>query len=140
MVRQNRGDIRISNTQVLRARITESRSVFCAALALPFILIAPALWNGYPLLQWDTGGYLARWYEGYLVPSRSTVFGLYLHYGEDSGFWINLLVQALATLWILQMTLRVLGVRQLYRLVAISLLLAATTALPWHADWRRPGA
>ena len=40
------------------------------------MLLAPALWNGYPLLQWDTGGYLARWYEGYLVPSRSTVFGL----------------------------------------------------------------
>ena len=69
------------------------------------MLLAPALWNGYPLLQWDTGGYLARWYEGYLVPSRSTVFGLYLHYGEDSGFWLNLGIQALATLWILQLTL-----------------------------------
>ena len=40
------------------------------------LLLAPALWNSYPLLQYDTGGYLARWYEGYLVPSRSTVFGL----------------------------------------------------------------
>ncbi len=59
-------------------------------MAIPLMLIAPALWNGYPLLQWDTGGYLARWYEGYLVPSRSTVFGLYLHFGEDSSFWINL--------------------------------------------------
>ena len=57
------------------------------------MLLAPALWNGYPLLQWDTGGYLARWYEGYLVPSRSTVFGLYLHFGEDSSFWINLGIQ-----------------------------------------------
>jgi len=70
------------DTQVLRAGLTKSRSVWIAALALPFILIAPAPWNGYPLLQWDTGGYLARWYEGYLVPSRSTVFGLYLHDGE----------------------------------------------------------
>ena len=66
-----------------------------------------ALWNGYPLLRWDTGGYLARWYEGYLVPSRSTVFGLYLHVGENSDFWINLGVKALATLWILQLSLRV---------------------------------
>ena len=73
------------------------------------MLVAPALWNGYPLLQWDTGGYLARWYEGYLVPSRSTVFGLYLHFGENSHFWINLGVQALAALWILQLTLRVFG-------------------------------
>jgi hypothetical protein len=122
------------NTQVLRARLAESRSVRIAALALPFILIAPALWNGYPLLQWDTGGYLARWYEGYLVPSRSTIFGLYLHFGEGSNFLINLAVQSLATLWILQTTLRVLGVTQLFRLVAISLLLALTTALPWLAS------
>ena len=67
------------NTQILRARVAESRSVWIAAVAIPLMLLAPALWNGYPLLQWDTGGYLARWYEGYLVPSRSTVFGLYLH-------------------------------------------------------------
>ena len=84
------------NTQVLRGHIADSRSVWIAAVAIPLMLLAPALWNGYPLLQWDTGGYLARWYEGYLVPSRSTVFGIYLHFGEDSAFWINLGIQALA--------------------------------------------
>jgi hypothetical protein len=98
------------------------------------MLIAPALWNGYPLLQWDTGGYLARWYEGYLVPSRSTVFGLYLHFGEDSGFWIDLGIQALATLWILQLTLRVLGMARPSRLLGISVALILTTALPWLAS------
>ena len=95
------------------------------------MLLAPALWNGYPLLQWDTGGYLARWYEGYLVPSRSTTFGLYLHFGEDSNFWINLGINALATLWILQLTLRVLGMSQPLRLLATSLVLVLTTSLPW---------
>ena len=98
------------------------------------LLLAPAIWNGYPLLQWDTGGYLARWYEGYLVPSRSTVFGLYLHYGEDSRFWLNLGVQSLATLWILQLTLRVFGMARPSRLAAISLVLILTTALPWLAS------
>lgn len=95
------------------------------------MLLGPALWNGYPLLQWDTGGYLARWYEGYLVPSRSTTFGLYLHFGETSSFWINLGINALATLWILQLTLRVLGISQPRRLVAVSLVLTLTTSLPW---------
>jgi hypothetical protein len=109
------------NTQILRARLADSSWVWIAAVAIPLMLIAPALWNGYPLLQWDTGGYLARWYEGYLVPSRSTVFGLYLHFGEDSRFWINLGIQALATLWILQLTLRVLGMLRPLRLIAISL-------------------
>ena len=77
------GESQIS-TQILRARtIVDSRAGWIAAVAIPLMLLAPALWNGYPLLQWDTGGYLARWYEGYLVPSRSTTFGLYLHFGED---------------------------------------------------------
>lgn len=122
------------NTQILRARIALAPAAWITAAAIPLMLLAPALWNGYPLLQWDTGGYLARWYEGYLVPSRSTAFGLYLHFGEDSAFWINLGIQALATLWILQLTLRVLGMAQPLRLLAISLALVLTTSLPWLAS------
>src|SRR6201993_2889755 len=126
------------NTRILGARRTDTISVWIAAILIPLFLMAPALWNGYPLLQWDTGGYLARWYEGYLVPSRSTVFGLYLHFGEDSDFWINLGIQALATLWILQLTLRVLNLAQPFRLLAISLTLILTTALPWLARMLLP--
>jgi hypothetical protein len=122
------------NTQTLSARATGQASVRIAAIVIPLFLLAPALWNGYPLLQWDTGGYLARWYEGYLVPSRSTAFGLYLHLGEGSGFWFNLVLQAIATLWIIQLTLRVLGLAQPFRVAAISLLLILTTALPWLAS------
>jgi hypothetical protein len=122
------------NTQILRARVTDSASVWISAIAIPLMLVAPALWNGYPLLQWDTGGYLARWYEGYLVPSRSTVFGLYLHFGENSHFWFNLGIQALATLWILQLTLRVLGMASPSRLIGLSVALILTTALPWLAS------
>ncbi|MGX1164994.1 hypothetical protein AB7M16_001260 [Bradyrhizobium sp. USDA 372] len=125
-------------TDQLRARAAGTFWLRLAAVALPLLLpllmIAPAVWNGYPLLQWDTGGYLARWYEGYLVPSRSTVFGLYLHYGEGFGFWINLAVQSLATLWLLQLTLRVLGLMQTFRFVAISFCLMLSTALPWLAS------
>jgi hypothetical protein len=121
-------------TQIIRARLTDQVWVWIAAVTIPLMLIAPALWNGYPLLQWDTGGYLARWYEGYLVPSRSTVFGLYLHFGEDSSFWINLGIQALGTLWILQLTLRVLGMVRPLRLLALSTALILTTALPWLAS------
>ncbi|MET0221249.1 MAG: hypothetical protein ABW213_11375, partial [Tardiphaga sp.] len=128
------GDAGISNTQILPARAAETGSVWLSIVVIPLFLIAPALWNGYPLLQWDTGGYLARWYEGYLVPSRSSVFGLYLHFGEGSSFWLNLGLQALATLWILHLTLRVLGLGQPRRLLWIGLLLILTTALPWLAS------
>ncbi len=114
--------------------MAESGLIWAAAIAIPVLLVAPAIWNGYPLLQYDTGGYLARWYEGYLVPSRSTVFGLYLHFGEGSSFWINLGIQALATFWILQLTLRVLGMAEPLRLIGIGIVLVLTTTLPWLAS------
>ena len=123
------------HTHILsRARVTDPAWVWMSAVAIPLMLVLPALWNGYPLLQYDTGGYLARWYEGYLVPSRSTVFGLYLHFGQGSSFWINLGIQALATLWILQLALRVFGLLRPWRLTAISVALILTTALPWLAS------
>jgi hypothetical protein len=114
--------------------VIDQALVWVAAVTIPLMLIAPALWNGYPLLQWDTGGYLARWYEGHLVPSRSTVFGLYLHFGEESHFWINLGIQALATLWILQLALRVLDMARPLWLIGSGIILVLTTALPWLAS------
>jgi hypothetical protein len=116
------------------ARAANPPWVWVTAAAIPLMLLTPAFWNGYPLLQSDTGGYLARWYEGYLVPSRSTVFGLYLHYGEPTSFWLNLAIQALATMWILQLTLRVFGLARPWRLFGVSLALTLTTALPWLAS------
>lgn len=94
-------------------------------------LAAPALWNGYPLLQYDTGGYLARVYEGYLVPSRSTVFGLYLHLGETSHFWFNVIAQSLIAIWIVRLTLRSLGIAEWRWVAVVTIALSATTALPW---------
>jgi hypothetical protein len=121
-------------TRTLDRRAANPYLVWAIAVAIPVMLITPAVWNGYPVLQSDTGGYLARWYEGYLVPSRSTVFGLYLHFGEHTNFWINLGVQALATMWILQLTLRVFGLARPWRLFGLCLVLTVTTALPWLAS------
>ena len=114
--------------------ITSAISAWVVAIAVPLIFLIPAFWNGFPLLQSDTGGYLARWYERYLVPSRSTVFGLYLHIGESSYFWLDLAIQALAAMWILQLTLRVLGLAGPFRLFRLCLALSLTTALPFLAS------
>ena len=102
-----------------------------AALLCLVVLLAPALWNGYPLLQYDTGGYLARWYEGYLVPSRSTVFALYLHAGEGFHFWPQLVLQAGCAIWVIRLVLRVFGFgTSPWRLVIIVTSLSVLTALP----------
>jgi len=80
-----------------------------AAIASTFVLLLPAIWNRFPLLQYDTGGYLVRWYEGYLVPSRSTVFGLFLNIFAHPDFWPVVVVQAALTVWVLALMLRLLG-------------------------------
>jgi hypothetical protein len=99
------------------------------------ILLLPALWNGFPILEWDTGGYLARWFEGYLVPSRSTTYGLFLAAGWPLDFWPVVLLQALAAVWIIGLLLRT----HRFAVYPIALpatvaALALTTALPWLAS------
>jgi hypothetical protein len=96
------------------------------------LLMAPALWNGFALLQWDTGGYLARWYEGTLVPSRAVVYGLILNAGVPFGFWPVVVLQSALTVWIVALTLRThhLGRRPLL-LLGIIAALSLITTLPW---------
>lgn len=96
------------------------------------LLIGPAVWNGFPLLQYDTGGYLARWYEGTLVPSRAVFYGLLLNAGEVGAFWPVVLVQAALTVWVIALMLRAhgLGGRPWLMLGVIAVLTALST-LPW---------
>lgn len=96
------------------------------------ILTAPAIWNRFPLLQYDTGGYLARWYEGTLVPSRAVVYGLILNLGMPLSFWPVLLAQTALTVWVLALMLRVhdLGNRP-WLLFFIVAALSVFTTLPW---------
>ena len=101
-----------------------------AVLAAFAVLLAPALWNGYPLLQYDTGGYLARPFEGYLVPSRSAPYGLFLAATWKFDFWPAIVVQAAATIWILALALRVNGFGgRPFLLLGLIALLSLTTSL-----------
>src|SRR4029078_5937886 len=74
------------------------------------LLSAPAIWNRFPLLQYDTGCYPARWYEPYLVPSRAVAYGLILNAGAVLSFWPVVLGQSALTVWVIAVILRVHGV------------------------------
>src|SRR5215211_6339668 len=73
-------------------------------------LLAPALWNGFPLLFADTGGYIARPFERTLLLGRSALYGTFLASGIRLDFWPVVLIQAAVALWIILLTLRVNGV------------------------------
>ncbi len=116
------------------SRVTGSTTRIGVTLSAALILLFPALWNGFPLLEYDTGGYLARWFEGTLVPSRSTTYGLFLAAGWPLDFWPVVALQAAAAVWILSLVLRTHRFNAATGLVAIVAALAITTALPWLAS------
>jgi hypothetical protein len=115
--------------------MTRNIAQIASRLAAMLVLLLPAFWNGFPLLEYDIGGYLARWFEGTLVPSRSTTYGLFLVAGSPLDFWPVVILQAAAAVWIIGVMLKI------YRpdvhpagLLAIVAALAATTVLPWLAS------
>lgn len=71
-------------------------------------LLAPALWNGWPLVFFDTAGYILRVLTWELEPGRSLFYGLFL-YAASLGWtslWGPVLVQAGLTLWLVHLLLR----------------------------------
>jgi hypothetical protein len=101
--------------------------ILCGAL-----LLSPAIWNGFPLLQYDTGGYLARWFEGYLVPSRAAVYGLALYSGSVGAFWPVIVIQAALSVWVVALVLRARGfARRPWLLLSTIIVVTVFTTLPW---------
>lgn len=101
------------------------------SLACVALLLAPAAWNGFPLLQYDTGGYLAPWYEHQLHISRSVPYGLLLVAGHWLDFWPVLMVQSALTVWVLALTLRAHGFAGPLMLLGVTAALCLLTTLPW---------
>jgi hypothetical protein len=113
--------------------LARDRALWALAVLLSIaLLVAPALWNGFALLQYDTGGYLARWYEGTLVPSRAVVYGLILNAGAPLAFWPVLALQAALTVWIIALSLRAHGLgNRPWALLGLIAVLSVITTLPW---------
>lgn len=110
----------------------------CACLAL---LIAPALWNGYPLVFYDTGGYVEAALRRCLIPGRSLFYGLFLQLLSFNwiSFWGVIVIQAGSILWIIHLVWRC------HRLPAgsstllpVTAFLAFSTGLPWYAAQLMP--
>ena len=113
--------------------ITRTQAQWALAVALStLLLVAPALWNGFPLLEYDTGGFLARWYEGTLLINRPLIYGLLLMINVPLAFWPVLVIQSWLTIWIVALVLRTHGYpdRPMLLLGLIAALSVLTT-LPW---------
>lgn len=108
-------------------------------------LAGPAVWNGFAIVFFDTGGYIRRVLDGSLEAGRSLFYGLFL-YASSAGwlsFWGPVLVQCAATLWLIHLCLRAhaigpAGWPPQARAGAMALLLSALTGISWYSSQLMP--
>src|SRR5215470_7684399 len=71
-----------------------------ATYGIAIALCLPAVWNGFPLMFDDVGGYLERWPTNSLGLGRSTVYGLLLWATRSTAFIPVIMLQALVTIFV----------------------------------------
>jgi hypothetical protein len=102
-------------------------------------LLWPALWNGFPIVYYDTGGYLIRPFERTLAFGRSAFYGAFLALGIPLQFWPVIVAQAVLIVWLVTVTLRVHGFGARPWLAAgVVLWLCVLTGLPWYTAQLMP--
>lgn len=86
---------------------TGSARALCLAFSIA-VFLSPALWNGFAIVFFDTGGYVGRVLDMTLAPGRSLFYGLFLWITSLGwwSFWGPVLTQSLFTLWVIRLTLR----------------------------------
>lgn len=110
-----------------------------AAVAMIGLMLAPAIWNGFPIIFPDTGGYFTAPIMRELANGRSALYGLFLDAGIPFVFWPSVAAQAGLMTWLFVVTLRVNGLGgRPWLSLAIVAVLCVTTSLPWFAGQLMP--
>jgi len=114
---------------------------WCGAAGLSILaLLYPALYNGFPLVFYDTGGYIARAFEAELIPGRSVAYGYLLSVLElGLSYWPVILTQSGIVLWLIHTCARVHDLPHgPISLAATAVGLALGTGLPWFTAQLMP--
>lgn len=111
-----------------------------AIAALCPLLLSAALWNGFPLIFYDTGAYMLQSFAGRFVPERSPVFSLFLLLGGGGiSLWLVCLLETVMAAFVMVETARALAPRiTLPVMMLVALGLTMFTALPWYAGQIEP--
>jgi hypothetical protein len=139
----------MADVSIGHARVSAAAEVFyfqshalawiLASAAMLLALMAPALWNGFPLIFPDTGGYLDPPISGTLSMGRSALYGLFLYAGVPFSFWPNAVLQSALTVWLIVLTTRTHGLGgRPWLALSIVAMLTVCTSLPWFSGQLMP--
>jgi hypothetical protein len=110
-----------------------------ASAAMLFGLVAPALWNGFPLIYPDTGGYLDGPISGALIMGRSALYGLFLFTGALFSFWPNVVLQSALIVWLIVLIIRAHGLGgRPWLTLGIVAMLTVCSSLPFYSAQLMP--
>jgi len=104
------------------------------------LLLAAAIWNGFPLIFYDTGAYMLQSFGDKFVPERSPVFSIFiLMSGGGISLWLVALLQTAMASFVMVQTARAVAPRMtLPILLLIGAALTVLTGLPWYAGQIEP--
>ena len=102
------------------------------------MILLPAIWNGFPFVFPDTGGYLLRPFAHDLELGRSALYGAFLAAGLSLDFWPDVAIQALLSAWIISLVARSSGLQRPSAAFVVIAALCLSTSLPWYADQLMP--
>lgn len=111
-----------------------------AVVALSVALMLPALWNGYPVLYFDTVDYVSMGFTWKLPVYRTAGYGFLALAGWAAhSIWATLILQAVIAAYVLFESWRLLTPElRGWRLVALLAFAFTLTSLPWVASTIMP--
>ena len=127
-------------TKNLLRQKPEGKPLLAGIAVLSLLFLAIALWNRFPLVFYDTGGYLVEGVEGAFFPERSPVYSLFLGaMGSAISLWTVVILQAVMTAYLLTLTARA-EIEQLTlgRLFLIGVILMLATGVGWYVGQVEP--
>ena len=109
-------------------------------LALCPILLSVAIWNGFPIIFYDTGAYMLQGLGHVFLAERSPVYSLFLGAaGARESLWLVAIAQCAMTAFVIAEFARALRPSlSLWSLIAIVTLVSIATGLPWYAAQIEP--
>ena len=109
-------------------------------LCLIPILLAPAFWNGFPLIYYDTGAYVLEGLGGQFIVERSPVYSLFLRFcGAEESLWLIVLIQSALMAFAITQTMRAIVPRlSVPWALLIGIALLVGTGLPWYVGQVEP--
>jgi hypothetical protein len=122
------------------AAISTPLSEAFSVLLLCPILLSVALWNGFPIIFYDTGAYMLQGLGHVFLAERSPVYSLFLEAaGGHVSLWLVAITQCAMTAFVITQFARALRPSlSLWSLLAIVTFVSIASGLPWYAAQIEP--